>query len=1110
MENKFLQFRHLVRKAREDASVDRIEVQLRLLPMLVSALTDASALQFHTLFAQISYLVSRHDLPGAWAHALHLLRREAQRRELADSILLPLLESGIDLLLHLLRKDAMDPGLPDAPMPGPPSLPEERPGQGRREAFARIIVTGWDPGSRILKAIDEESPSFPLDVHYAEAEVNEIFAGGIEYAIRMLGMPLVVGLADITYREPNQAIPKYIVLLPDLLVPVTEISGMFPGRDGPSPANLPARFIDSGERLSQLRGNVANRFLDELVRDPSRPIDDLIRQAFRAFPIPFSRLDDRQTRQLIDELRQHGETIRSVVGDGFRHAGIERTACQIEPSYFSPRFGLKGRLDLLHEPAGSGVPPSIIELKSGSAFRPNQYKLGEEHYRQILLYDLLIRSTGSGKRPRSFILYSKYPAEPLRYAAPVEAIQQELIDARNQLVVLLHWMIRQDAGSVPDLFAAVRPEAFPGLGGFKFRQVQAWADIYESLPADDKAYLRAFAAFIGREYLHAAVGRETGEGAGGLAGTWLDPVDLKEARYELLRGLTLTGTRLVGGDTLVLFARSESTHPLANFREGDIVLMYPHTDDPHPDPTRWQLYRASVVSIDPVGVVIRLRNPQVNTEVFAPGSRWNLEPDMLDSNFDKLYQSLWQLMTANAARRAMVLGRTTPGWVELPNLSIPREAALTPRQQTIFEEGIRAQGIYLLWGPPGTGKTSVMLRQWVRFHLQNRPDRILLLAYTNRAVDEICAAIDMADLSSARQYIRIGSHSGTGEPYRARLLEEVIAPLQTRREIRHKLEETRVYVGTIASMLGKPDLFDIIRFDLAIVDEASQLLEPSITGLLTRVPKAILIGDHMQLPAVSQQSEAGCITDPDSLLQGTLGITDLRMSYFERLYRSYARRGADRSIGTLIEQGRMHQAIMKAANDLVYASSLTCLDPGRQQRELREIFTPDADWHVQDRILFIPVPGHPSEVLSKTALGEASVVVSLLAKWKETLRRHSLDWDIGVITPFRAQIAAILRKAHEAGIPMDGVTVDTVERYQGGARDIIILSAVAGDPVILDRIVSLGKERVDRKLNVALTRAREQFILVGDPEVLGTSEGYARLIAHSVCRQGVAPGELPT
>ena len=102
-----------------------------------------------------------------------------------------------------------------------------------------------------------------------------------------------------------------------------------------------------------------------------------------------------------------------------------------------------------------------------------------------------------------------------------------------------------------------------------------------------------------------------------------------------------------------------------------------------------------------------------------------------------------------------------------------------------------------------------------------------------------------------------------------------------------------------------------------------------------------------------------------------------------------------------------------------------------------------------------------------------------------------------MITPFRAQIAAILHRAYLLDIPMHNVTVDTVERYQGGARDIILMSAAVNNRFNLSRIISLNEEGIDRKLNVAVTRAKHQFVLLGNESILMSEHAYRALIGMS-------------
>ena len=89
--------------------------------------------------------------------------------------------------------------------------------------------------------------------------------------------------------------------------------------------------------------------------------------------------------------------------------------------------------------------------------------------------------------------------------------------------------------------------------------------------------------------------------------------------------------------------------------------------------------------------------------------------------------------------------------------------------------------------------------------------------------------------------------------------------------------------------------------------------------------------------------------------------------------------------------------------------------------------------------------------------------------------------DIGVIAPFRAQVAEISRR-------LPDVAVDTVDRFQGSATEVIVVSFVAtGDldsPIFEDH----------RRVNVALTRAKRTLVLVGDAEALGSVAFYERML----------------
>jgi DNA replication ATP-dependent helicase Dna2 len=119
-------------------------------------------------------------------------------------------------------------------------------------------------------------------------------------------------------------------------------------------------------------------------------------------------------------------------------------------------------------------------------------------------------------------------------------------------------------------------------------------------------------------------------------------------------------------------------------------------------------------------------------------------------------------------------------------------------------------------------------------------------------------------------------------------------------------------------------------------------------------------------------------------------------------------------------------------------------------------------------VLFVPVE---SEHEGRSNADEAQAVVNLVRSFT---RAGIAPVSIGVVSPFRAQVVLLRQMLGQAG-----VTVDTVERFQGGERDIMILSFVRsrGTGFVFD----------ERRLNVAITRARRKLILVAHPKLFQNS-----------------------
>ncbi len=1070
---------------------------LRIFNDLIAALGEASALHFNTLFARVSYISTKYQLTKGWSYALQIVRKELRERNLPDSDLYPILKASIEYLVSIYKKEVSTDESLVVDIPPLPKLPPARHSGRFKKKFARVVAVEWDRVNKQLSVIDEDQPDFNCVVHYDVEGKNDIFADTLELGLDEIGLPLILGLTDIESTEENHYIPGFIVIMPDLLMDVTSVATTWSNGSDPLAINLINQFLPSDRTDAILVGQVANFFLDELIRDSTQLYEDLFTQSFKIYPVEFVQLSDDKLKGMYRQMKSHFDNIKSVIDNTFPIEGIDKRECVIEPSYFSPQYGIKGRLDLYYQHEGEKG-ASIIELKSGKAFKPNSYGLNSEHYHQTLLYELLIKSVhGPTQHRMNYILYSSNAVEPLRFAVSVESIQKETIQNRNQLVLLQFRLMKLDHKDSRDVLNEITPERNENLKGFIQTNIQLWHKVYSGLSPGEQSYMKFFTAFITREHMLARIGNEGVEGAGGLAGLWLDKIELKEERYQILQGLELMNIEKSTLQTILTFKRSEQTNPLANFRAGDIAIMYPYHAEVLVDPTKYQLHRANVLYVDAIEIVIRLRNNQVHTDQIEKTYKWNIEHDLLDSSFRSLFQSLWTFLAADIYHRQLIFGLSKP--VVPSEVRIwPSPDGLTQTQQSLYQEALSANNLYLLWGPPGTGKTSRMLKSWVWYYFNHTNARIALLAYTNKAVDEICQSLHDLGEEVQDHYIRIGSRAASGEKYKERLLDKVIEPMNKRASIRELLDRTRIFVGTLASLQGKSEIFKLVRFDVAIIDEASQILEPAMAGLLTRFKKTILIGDHMQLPAVCTQSSQLSKIKGDPEWAKKIGLTDMSMSYFERIYRLYNLKGWYHVIGNLSEQGRMHLDIQRFSNQYVYQKQLTCLHPENQKALLNQL-TGDTDNPLfHERLVYLPTRAILSESYLKTNQEEADKVIEIISLWQAKFAEKNMDWSIGVITPFRAQIAAILHKAHLLKLNLQGVSVDTVERYQGGARDVIIMSCAVNNRQNLSRIVSLNAEGVDRKLNVAVTRARQQFILLGSEAILSEEKMYKGLIEMSV------------
>ena len=774
------------------------------------------------------------------------------------------------------------------------------------------------------------------------------------------------------------------------------------------------------------------------------------------------------------------------------------------------------------------------------------------------------------------LLYSRYPAvNGLMAVSFYRTLFAEAVMLRNRIVALEFAIARNGFGSITDLLSAdvINERHLSGtfFDNYIRPQIEAVTAPLRSLSPLERRYFEHMMTFVYREQLASRVGTGNSS-AGSVADLWNMPLHEKIETGAILfgeedpeptlssspplippRGEDLrldTGEAPLaspqGGNCLRLdteeniynddgdiiclhltpYSSPTSNHgasPLggirgglslrgtgggpqgvsaaSTFRRGDMVFLYTYRDTP--DLRHSLLHKATIEDIDNDRVVLRLSNPQRNPEIFS-GRRFAIEHAAGDVGTTSHLRSLHTLITSPQSRRDLLLGQRPP----LTDTSIRLSRSYHPHYDDIVLEARQACDYYLIVGPPGTGKTSMALRFMIEEELTVPQSSILLLSYTNRAVDEICAMLTEA----AIPFLRIGNEASCDPRFRDSLLEASLGDKPRLNDISRRISGTRVIVGTTSTMQSRPFIFGLKHFSLAIVDEASQILEPAVIGLLAahdgmgrcHIDRFILVGDHKQLPAVVQQSEDDSRVDDPQL--HAIGLTDCRRSLFERLIDIERRSGRNHTVGILRRHGRMHPDVAAFACEMFYADEhLTAVPCPHQEEDTLDYDLPSRDaaddMLKRHRMMFIPsAPCRDESSSDKVNMSEARIVADLVARIRRFYgERFDAERTVGIIVPYRNQIAAIRGELIKAGVAeADCISIDTVERYQGSQRDVIIYSfSVQRRSQLAFLTANCFTENgrtIDRKLNVALTRARRQMIMTGNVDVLKENALFAKLI----------------
>ncbi|MBI3845945.1 MAG: UvrD-helicase domain-containing protein [Planctomycetes bacterium] len=559
------------------------------------------------------------------------------------------------------------------------------------------------------------------------------------------------------------------------------------------------------------------------------------------------------------------------------------------------------------------------------------------------------------------------------------------------------------------------------LGACPENLARAGAPATKAFPDEPAAYHRRFYELLTEEQAAQLRGRDSARAL---------PVEKRVEAGRAIANLRLEGAGpqiLTSGERQFRFACDNSSR----FREGDLVRLHRGNFDDD------RFAVGQIEKIGPTEVIIRVR------ERSDPGTVTVIDEESSNTVIDVMKDALLGVLREpESPRTQIILGTREPSFASI----VETTRLGDPHQDLAIARALAARDFALVHGPAGTGKTTViatLVRDLVRGGA-----RVLLSAYTNRAVDHALGKVRESGVSGL---IRVGRPTVVAPELAGVLLDESVSPRGRER----LLDGARVVAVTAASA-SRALVRNAGHFDVAIIDEASQMPEPLALAPIARADRFVLVGDHLQLSAVLESAEAERGGLALSLFERLIESAPIASTMLQRQYRMNARIAE-------FPSREFYGGKLVAGNATVAALRLEPRDDSWKRSRLAPALDPDRPFAFVD---------------CGDEVSIARVLVDGL------LAMGVAPAQIGVIAPYRAQVVA-LRHA----LPPD-VLADTVDRFQGSDREAVILSTGTTSGEIPDLL------RSPNRLNVALTRAKRKLIVLGDATLTGDAR-YERLVRHA-------------
>lgn len=599
----------------------------------------------------------------------------------------------------------------------------------------------------------------------------------------------------------------------------------------------------------------------------------------------------------------------------------------------------------------------------------------------------------------------------------------------------------------------------------------------------------------------------------------------REFRGKALLNLTLQERHYSGaGHFLATFILpNRGRLPIFTLEAGDMVSLVsnPPLTDAIPSGTIYEK------SADSITVAFHEELPkwaQVLDRSESSGGRFELHRSVNRVTYKRMLQTLdavfqtqntrlavfrdISLKTRKAAQHDADMGKTL--WLD---------AGLNTAQKEAVRRSLAAKDISLVHGPPGTGKTTVLV-EIIRQALL-RKESVFVTAPSNTACDNLLerlvekkvnvlrlghparvsehlrehtldfklalhpmareikkAEADLVRLKNRLERYRDRRSPGRDEEQALRretsLLKQEILNLG-REVFRRVMRETEVVVGTPTSVnlpgAGRDRSVGEREFDWVVIDEATQATEPMTWIPMASAKKVVMAGDHFQLPPTVRSKEAA---------EKGLGVT-----LFERYHEVL-----NEDFKTLLDrQYRMHEKIMGFSSRMFYEDRLVA-DGSVKARTLSQLAGVKKCPETDEALLYIDTAGKGFEEKldpgseSRYNPEEAALTAQELQKY---LHFGIPPGEIAVISPYSAQVRFLSNLAGNGE-----VEIDSVDGFQGREKELVVVSLVRSN-----LMGTMGFLNDTRRMNVAMTRARRKLVVIGDSATLSSLPFYRGFIQYA-------------